>query len=357
MKSIGILFSESRLIAKTLNRIVLEPDLVDLRDWRSEAKLLCSEGGSCLSSTTLLVKGKSVPTYGIDGRCYGILLNAEDCYIYDVNATDANTNRTDKLQKRSERKGINLLTSNLDGIKTLDELSREIKEGKDGHINEVLLDAWKDACVGLFVRQINLQGASPVTLKHYYQSLLEIRLIQKYLIQSFKFPETFKIYQYNEREGKLFTFPSDEELKIYARMYGLHEKVYPELFRLLADEYKFAPLKTPLSVEQYLAAYQSKIKIDTIFDKIIGKLTEVFEPFDAREVNEKSILSEPVDDIIGVSEYTIQEVIGSCMKQSSFVSLSTASFFYYSADEENKLAILTQEESTVTIADSANFAD
>jgi hypothetical protein len=70
MPSIGQLYTESRLIAKTINRIIVEPDYVSLSDWKAEAQLLSSPQGACLSSTTLLVKGKHVPTYGIDGRCY-----------------------------------------------------------------------------------------------------------------------------------------------------------------------------------------------------------------------------------------------------------------------------------------------
>ena len=133
-KTIGTLFTESRLIAKTINRITVESDRVELNDWRNEAKLLASPGGSCLSSTTLLVKGKHVPTYGFDGRCYGFLFNAEECNIYDVSTTDSNSNRTSKLAKRTERKGVDMLTSNTVGAKTLDELAVEVKGGRDGQM-------------------------------------------------------------------------------------------------------------------------------------------------------------------------------------------------------------------------------
>ncbi|WP_019215451.1 hypothetical protein [Legionella tunisiensis] len=180
-KSIGTLYTESRLIAKTINRITVEPDLVELNDWRNEAKLLASPGGSCLSSTTLLIKGKHVPTYGIDGRCYGLLFNAEECNIYDVSSTDSNSNRITKLANRKERSTVNMLTSNTVGVKTLDDLVLEVNSGHDGQMNEVMLDAWEKSCVGLFVRKIDLEKASPLALKHYYQSLLEISLIKNIL--------------------------------------------------------------------------------------------------------------------------------------------------------------------------------
>ncbi len=310
--SIGELFTASRLIAKTINRIGLEPDRVDLQDWRAEAKLLSSPGGSCLSSATLLIKGSHVPTYGIDGRCYGFLFDAEKCNIYDVSSLDSNSNRTSKLEKRTERKGENLLTSNASGAKTLDELATEVRAGNDGKMNEILLDVWKSSCAGLFVRKIDLENAKPSVLKHYYQSLLEIKLVQKYLIQSFGFPEDIEIFQYSEREGKLFTFNSSmKELKLYAGMHGFNEKTYPELFRLLDDRHQFSPIQAPITVGDYLQ-HQSSIDISLFKDEIISKLASEFTPFDARPVDINSILSEPVDSIIGVSEHHIQEVISAC---------------------------------------------
>ena len=120
MKTVGALYSEARLIAKTVNKIILEDDAVDLHPWRIEGKLLTSSQGDCLSSGTLLVKNEHVPTYGIDGRCYGLLFNAEECFVYDVNAIDANTNRVDKLAKRVARKSIDLLSKNDQNILTLE---------------------------------------------------------------------------------------------------------------------------------------------------------------------------------------------------------------------------------------------
>lgn len=311
-KSIGLLFSRARLIAKTINRIGLEPDRVDLQDWRNEAKLLHSPGGSCLSSATLLIKGSHVPTYGIDGRCYGFLFDAEECNIYDVSLLDSNSNRTSKLEKRAERKGDNLLTSSASGARTLDELAEYVRAGHDGIMNEVLLDVWKRSCVGLFVRKIHLEKATPSGLKHYYRSLLEIKLIQKYLIQSFGFPEDLEIFQYSETEGKLFKFISSiGELKVYARMHGFNEKTYPEVFRLLDDSHHFSPVQAPITVGEYLE-HHSSIDISSFKDQIISKLASEFSPFDARPVDENSILSEPVDNIIGVAEHTIQEAISEC---------------------------------------------
>ena len=54
-KTIDQLYKENRLIAKTIDRLIVEPDLIDLSAWTSEAKLLKSSGGSCLSSATLLI--------------------------------------------------------------------------------------------------------------------------------------------------------------------------------------------------------------------------------------------------------------------------------------------------------------
>lgn len=322
-KSIGTLFTESRLIAKTINRITVESDRVELNDWRNEAKLLASPGGSCLSSTTLLIKGKHVPTYGIDGRCYGFLFNAEECNIYDVSSTDSNSNRISKLAKRTERKGVDMLTSNTVGAKTLDELTAEVRSGHDGQMNEVMLDAWKKSCVGLFVRKIDLETASPQGIKHYYQSLLEISLIQKYLVQAFGYPEDFKICQYEERTGRLLTTPTLHDIKIQARLYGITDKTHPELFRLLDDHHRFRPLPTPVTVGEYLDAY-SGFDISLLRNEIIAVLVKGFEPFDARPVDESSILLEPVDGIVGIAESTILEAIEACVEAQRLMTSTKA---------------------------------
>lgn len=310
-KSVDELFAGSRLIAKTINRIGLEPGMVDLSSWRSEAKLLSSPGGSCLSSATLLIEGSHVPTYGIDGRSYGFLFDAEKCNIYDVSSSDSNSNRTSKLEKRTERKGDNLLTLSSSGAKTLDQLASEVRDANDGKMNEILLDVWKSSCVGLFVRKLDITKATPPGLKHYYQSLLEIQLIQKYLIQAFGFPEDLKIVQYSEREGKLFDVENKQVLKVVERLHGFNEKAYPELFRLLADGYEFPPINVPITVGAYLQDYDS-IDISSFKDEIISKLVSEYTPFDMRAVDENNILSEPVDTVIGVSEHHIEEVISAC---------------------------------------------
>lgn len=105
--TIGTLFKANRLIAKTVNRIIVEPDNVSLTDWATEAKLFLCKDGNCLSSTTLLVYQKYVPTYSCGGRRYGVLINAEEAYVYDVNTKDANTNRIDKLKKEMKEKRLN----------------------------------------------------------------------------------------------------------------------------------------------------------------------------------------------------------------------------------------------------------
>lgn len=222
-KSIGILFKESRIIAKSIDRLELESDRVGFQAWNAEGRLLNSKQGSCLSSSTLLVRGKHVPTYAINSRTYGILFNAENCFIYDVSSTDSNSNRISKLEHRKNRQGIDLLSKNDKGIKTLDDLSREIHSSNANQMNEILLDAHKASCVGLFVRRAkptNIAG-----LKLYYQSLLEIRLVQKYLHEAFEFPN-LPICIYDERQGKLLKFSSDNELMVMAQSYGLH-KDYP----------------------------------------------------------------------------------------------------------------------------------
>ncbi|STX39804.1 hypothetical protein [Legionella feeleii] len=350
-KSIGTLFTESRLIAKTINRITVETDHVDLQDWRTEAKLLASPGGSCLSSTTLLVKGKHVPTYGIDGRCYGFLFNVEECNIYDVSSTDSNSNRISKLAKRTERKGVDMLTSNTVGAKTLDELAAEVKGGRDGQINEIMLDAWKKSCVGLFVRRIDLDKASPEGLKHYYQSLLEISLIQKYLVQAFDYPEDFKICQYEEQTGRLLTTPSLQDIKTQARLYGITDRTQPELFRLLDDSHHFSPLPKPVTVGAFLDAY-SDFDISLLRDEIIAALVKGFEPFDARPVDESSILLEPVDGIVGISESTILETIEHCVEMqrlsTSTQALSLGSGMFSGRPESGSTSLECEKEIALT---------
>jgi len=324
MPSIGTLFNNSRLIAKTVNRIIIEPEGVNLRDWLTEGKLLKSPGGDCLSSATLLVKGKHVPTYGIDGRCYGLLLDADKSYVYDVNLTDANTNRDDKLEKRATRKGIDLLHANTQNLKTLDQLSDEIKGGKDGQMNEILLDAWQESVVGLYVRKVDLTKASPQALKHYYQSLLEIKLIQKYLIQALEFPEPLTLCQYSETEGRLIQFPSDNDLYAYANMNGLNKKTQPELFRLLSDDHVFKPIPQPITVGEYLANYEPQDDMRRVGVAVVTQLVARFDPFDARPVSAQSILGEPVDSIIGVNAETIEEVIASCLSATKDNTSSTS---------------------------------
>ncbi|KTC65048.1 Uncharacterised protein (plasmid) [Legionella adelaidensis] len=312
MPSIGQLYTESRLIAKTINRIIVEPDYVSLSDWKAEAQLLSSAQGACLSSTTLLVKGKHVPTYGIDGRCYGLLFNAALCNIYDVSATDSNSNRISKLKKREERLGIDLLHENSEGIKTLDELSLEIQSGADGQMNEVLLDAWKPSCVGLFVRKVELGAhASPAAVKHYYQSLLEIALVKKYLIQAFAFPPDFPIYQYEERTGKLYTFPKLEELKAYAAIEGIKEDRFPRLFSLLDETHSFAPVLPPITVREYLTRFD-KFDISPFADDILSNLITSFEPWDGSKLTESSILEQVVDTTTGINEEMLLETIERC---------------------------------------------
>ena len=326
-KSIGTLYSESRLIAKTINRITVEPERVELNDWRAEAKLLASSGGSCLSSTTLLVKGKHVPTYGFDGRCYGFLFDAEKCNVYDVSPNDSNSNRETKLAKRKERAGVDLLKSNAVGAKTFEELAGEVGQ-QDGQMNEVLLDAWKSSCVGLFVRKIDLDSQNPRALKHYYQSLLEIALIRKYLVQAFNYPEDFKICQYDERAGRLLTFPSMEELIVYARMQGVNDKTFPELFRLLDDKHHFEPMPEPTKVGEFLAARDLSPSLQT---EVVAKLVKDYVPFDGRALDATSILLEVVDNIAGIAESTICDVITECQEKerigASAQALRTKSIF------------------------------
>lgn len=312
MPTLGTLFNNSRLIAKTLNRIIVEPDNVEINDWRNEGKLLQSPGGSCLSSTTLLIPGKHVPTYGYDGRGYGMLFDAEQTYIYDVNPRDANTNRTDKLQKRNARKNIDMLTDNDQNLLTLDKLSKKIKAGEDGEMNEVLLDAWQKSLVGIFVKKIDTATAGRDALKNYYLNLLEAKLANKYFTQAMGFTP-LQICLYAEREGRLIKFPTDQELNALANMVGVNSSTYPKLYSLLADEYVFSKLPQPVTLGQYFENYQPAEELAMVQTEVVQALLKKFEPFDARPVNETTIFNEPVDSIIGISQMSIDETINSCI--------------------------------------------
>ncbi|WP_454782322.1 hypothetical protein [Legionella sp. WA2022007384] len=311
--TIGTLLKANRLIAKTVNRIIVEPEIVSLTDWANEAKLFISKEGNCLSSTTLLVYQKYVPTYAYDGRRYGVLINAEEAYVYDVNSTDANTNRTDKLAKRAERKNIKLQSPNPETIKlnlkTLDELAKETQEKQSGfEMNEVLLDASKDSLVGLFVRAVEYNPKTD--LKDYYLSLLEMMLIQKYLHQRFDLP-LLKICILYEREGKLGNFPSPEELLAQAREYGINSTKYPELFNRLSSDYVF-PRYNPITLKDFLAQFEHQEVLDTVQDKVIKSLLARYEPFVPRALDELTILGELVDSVIGINPELIYEVINEC---------------------------------------------
>ncbi|MCP0913350.1 MULTISPECIES: hypothetical protein [Legionella] len=331
MKSIGTLFGESRLLAKSIDRINISPEQIDFAGWNAEAKLLCSMQGSCLSSATLLVKGKYVPTYGINGRCYGFLFNAEQCFIYDVSSKDSNSNRITKLEKRKLNKGIDLLAKNELGLKTLDELSTEIQLQDPKELNEVLLDSWKHSCVGLYVRYLE----STQDQKHFYTSLLEIRLIQKYLIQKFSFPTDFPICLYNEKLGKLMRFPADTELKLYARMQGIHAKTQPKLFDLLSDEYQFSLEPSPLTVEAYLKHHEMAREFTPeLINKMLRKLTSLFIPFDGRKVDVTSIGKESVDSVSGIAKEQIENIIQDYMANTPKHSplLAKESFFKFKTE-------------------------
>ncbi|WP_454784630.1 hypothetical protein [Legionella sp. WA2024007413] len=311
--TIGTLFKANRLIAKTVNRITVEPDHVSLTDWATEAKLFISKQGNCLSSTTLLVYQKYVPTYSYDGRRYGVLINADEAYVYDVNSKDANTTRTDKLKKREDRKDIKLQSISEETIKlklkTLDELAKEIQDKNGGfEMNEVLLDATKDSLVGLFVRAVDF---SATDLKDFYLSLLEIMLIQKYLHQGFDLP-LLKICILYEREGKLGNFPSPEELFIQAREHGINNRKYPELFNRLSSDYVFSRYN-PITVKDYLEQYEHQEELDRVRDKVLKSLVASFEPFVPRKLDENTILGELVDSVVGIHPDVIQETINSCL--------------------------------------------
>lgn len=317
-KSLGTLFAASRLIAKSINRLIVEPDFVDLSSWKSEGKLLCSPIGDCLSSTTLLVKNAYVPTYGFDGRCYGILLDAEKCNIYDVNLCDANTNRTDKLEKRKTRRGINFYTTNELGLMTLDDLSNNLKNHGEswGQVNEVLLDAKKEACRGLFVRFIDISKAKREVMKHYFLTLLETKLTQKYLIQVFGFPENLNICLYDEKEGKLLTYPSFNEVLNTAFGLGINAKTYPKLFSLLSDDFNFPPLHPPITVRDYLQQHEENCS-PPFREKILLQLSQSFVTLDGNKVSPQEIAQLAVDDIEGVANTLIDDIIQALQQPSN----------------------------------------
>ncbi|KTD00373.1 hypothetical protein [Fluoribacter gormanii] len=312
--TIGTLFKANRLIAKTVNRIIVEPDNVSLTDWATEAKLFISKDGNCLSSTTLLVYQKYVPTYSCGGRRYGVLINAEEAYVYDVNTKDANTNRIDKLKKRDERKEIKLQSKSAEttrlNLKTLDELGKEIQETENGfEMNEVLLDAPKDSLVGLFVRAIEFSPKAD--LKDYYLSLLEMMLIQKYLNEAFDLP-LLKICLYYEREGKLGNFPSQDELFTQARAHGINNRNYPALFERLSSNYVF-PKYNPITLKDFLARYEPQEVLDKVREQVIKSLIANYKPFVPREIDATTILNELVDLAVGINPGLIDETINLCV--------------------------------------------
>ncbi|WP_233593700.1 hypothetical protein [Legionella qingyii] len=296
-----------------MNRIVVAPDNVSLSDWATEAKLFISKDGNCLSSTTLLVHQKYVPTYSHGGRRYGVLLNAEEAYVYDVNSKDANTNSIDKLKKREERKNIKLLSTSEEttklGLKTLDELAKEIQEQQNGfEMNEILLDATKDSLVGLFVRAVEL--SSKPDLKDYYLSLLEVMLIQKYLHEAFDLP-LLKICIYYERTGRLVNFPTRDELLVQASEHGINSRNYPVLFEKLSCNHVF-PKYNPKTLRNFLAQYEPQEVLDKVKEQVIKKLIVDYKPFIPREINENTILNELVDFAVGISPAIIDETINLC---------------------------------------------
>lgn len=305
-KTIDQLYKENRLIAKTIDRLIVEPDLIGLSAWTSEAKLLKSSGGSCLSSTTLLIPQKYVPTYGIDGRSYGFLFNAEACRIYDVNSIDSNSNRETKLQKRNANAHLNLLTKNHEEVKSLDDLAQEVQLGADGNMNEIMLDAWQKSCVGLFVRTAG--SMKPTGLKAWYQSLLEIKLIQKYLTQAFNFPE-LTIVQYNEKEGTILNFPDMKQLLVYSRINGVYKNDFPKLFEMLDDNYQFRAIKDPIHISEYLKTHSLAANIRAHTQLIAESLLFSYEPFDGSILDAQAVLAEVVDPVVGISRETIDTTI------------------------------------------------
>ncbi|WP_198009797.1 hypothetical protein [Legionella tunisiensis] len=84
-------------------------------------------------------------------------------------------------------------------------------------------------------------------------------------------------------------------------------------------------MPTPITVGEYLDSY-SRFDISSLRDDIVTALIDGFEPFDDRPVDALSILSEPVDIVVGIAEDTIIETIEKCIEvQRTAISTSSLS--------------------------------
>lgn len=322
--SIGELFKKGQLIAKTVDRLVVEPDNIDLQPWKIEAKLLTSPAGNCLSSGTILSKGTAIPTYGVNGRCYGVLYDAAQCDVYDFYKTDANSTREAKLAARRAYKyrmqqDPQAQAYYAERYQTL--LAEITAEEATTQLNEVFFDAWEPSCVGLFVRYIDLENAQPAALKNYYSSLFEIMLIQKLFSQGFGID--LKIYQYDE-VGKLMGFPTFDAALFHARITGVSPKNYPALFGKLDKNFNFPDMTPRATLGSVLLARHYEIRL--FKEAILVKLLREYTPFHGDALTTTTILNELVDFHIGISQDLVDEVIQACKVQLS-QQLSSSIFF------------------------------
>jgi len=254
-KSIDTLLENHRILVKTLDRIDLQEPNCGIGPWKSECELLASRDGSALSSSTLLVPGRSVPVYTHAGRNYGMIFNAEDCLVYDVSPNDSNSNCTTKIAKRNLNLQVDLLNKNENNALTLDELSRQVKSEVSNSalkMNEVLMDAHKHACVGLF-----LLYDKNTDLKHFYRSLYELHIIKKYMSENFGYTN-LEPRVYHKPSGTLQKAMTIEELKwSFNCPVKIHEKNNAHSQQSFADilspAFKFPKYTPKPTVEEYIS--------------------------------------------------------------------------------------------------------
>lgn len=311
MLKIGELYANGRLFAKTIDRISVEPDSVSMTSFKVEGKLLTSPAGDCLSSGTLLAKNVPVPTYGINGRCYGLLFDASQCDTYAFYENDGNTNRDTKLVRRAQflhRQHYDAQNASLFYQQQLDMLHESIKKRGVSQLNEVVFDAKAPACIGLFMRQINLSTANFSILTQYYSALVEILLIRKLFIQAFGFAESFNIYLYDEKAGKLFAFTDINEIKLHAQVHHIDREHFPMLFHMLSDSYQFKDLIPRSTVREFIR--RNMPREATILPRaFLYNLLRVFKPFHGARQTATRLMDEIIDDHVGVTESQLEHAV------------------------------------------------
>lgn len=83
---------------------------------------------------------------------------------------------------------------------------------------------------------------------------------------------------------------------------------------MLNNDYHFDKIPPPDSISDYLASHKLRQKFLPFQAEIIRNLVSEFEPFDARPVDETSILAEPVDTLLGLPKDVIDTTIAKVLK-------------------------------------------